>query len=66
LPGAQRPQDGHGRGVGTPVQLGPLGQAGRGEPGDADPAVGLARPDACEPVLLQCTQQPAQVAGVQV
>jgi hypothetical protein len=66
LPGAQRPQDGHGRVVGAPVEHSPLGQPRRGEARDAHPPVGLARLHDHEPVLLQRPQQPAQVARVQV
>jgi hypothetical protein len=56
LPVVERMQDRRGQLVGAPIQLGVLGQAGRGQPGGADPAVIGVGIHHHEPVRLQCPQ----------
>jgi len=66
LPRAERFEEGGGRVVGKPVELGALGLAVAGQAGRPHPAVRVVRLDADQLVAFQRPQQPAQVAGVQV
>ena len=52
--------------VGSPVELGALGEARGGETRDTDAAVALVRLDGHEPIGLEAPQQSAQVAGVEL
>jgi hypothetical protein len=66
LPGAERLEEGGGRLVGEPVELGFLGLPAPGQVSRPHPPVRLARLDEDQLVALQGPQQPAQVARVQV
>ena len=66
LPGAERLEEGGGRVVGEPVELGLLGSPAPGQARGPDTPVRLARLDPDQFVPLQGPQQSAQVAGVQV
>jgi len=53
LPGAERFEDGRGRVVGEPVELGVFGPAAFGQAGRPHPSIGVARPDQYQVIVLQ-------------
>ncbi|HUB20999.1 MAG TPA: hypothetical protein VMA97_01180 [Streptosporangiaceae bacterium] len=66
LPRAERLEEGGGRVVRAPVELGLFGPPFAGQVRRPHPAVGIARLDDDQAVALQRPQQPAQVARIQV